>query len=140
MSLLPREQWFDMDHFFDHFFPDKRKDEAGQAFFSPKVDITDKGDNYEIIAELPGVNKEDVSVQLHDGILTIEAKTCEESKSEKDKVIRRERRTGYFSRSFTLGTNVSANDIHAKFEKGLLTLTAPKLVEQETEKRKISIN
>ena len=140
MSLLPREQWFDMDHFFDNFFPAKTKANSEKAFFSPKVDIIDKGDNYQIIAELPGVNKDDVSVQLHDGILTIEAKTCEESSSDDDKVIRKERRTGYFSRSFTLGNNVSANDINATFDKGLLTLTAPKLKEQEVEKRNITIS
>ncbi len=139
MSLLPREQWFDMDNFFDNFFSSKRND-TDKSFFSPRVDITDKEDHYEILAELPGVKKEDVTVQLHDGVLTIEAKTCEETKSEKDKVIRKERRSGFFSRSFTVGNNVSANDIHAKFEDGLLKLSAPKVVEKEQEKRRITIN
>ena len=138
MSLLPREQWFDMDNFFDNFFSSKGK-EDGKQFFAPRVDITDKEDHYEILAELPGVKKEDVSVQLHDGVLTIEAKTCEETKTEKDKVIRKERRSGFFSRSFTIGSNVSANDIHAKFENGLLTLTAPKMQAAIPDKRKIEI-
>ncbi|GLX79428.1 18 kDa heat shock protein [Thalassotalea insulae] len=139
MSLLPREQWFDMDNFFDNFLSNKHKSDE-KSFFAPRVDITDKEDHYEILAELPGVKKDDVSVQLHDGVLTIEAKTNEETKSEKDKVIRRERRTGFFSRSFTVGNNVSAQDIDAKFEDGLLKLSAPKVVEQEQEKRRIKIN
>jgi len=139
MSLLPREQWFDMDNFFDNFFSSKHKGD-NKSFFAPRVDITDKEDHYEILAELPGVKKEDVSVQLHDGVLTIEAKTSEETKSEKDKVIRKERRSGFFSRSFTVGNNVSANDIHAKFEDGLLKLSAPKVRDTEQEQRRININ
>ncbi|WP_241242165.1 Hsp20/alpha crystallin family protein [Thalassotalea sp. G2M2-11] len=139
MSLLPREQWFDMDNFFDNFFSSKSKHDDKQ-FFAPRVDITDKEDHYEILAELPGVKKDDVSVQLHDGVLTIEAKTHQETKSEKDKVIRRERRSGFFSRSFTVGNNVSANDIQAKFEDGLLKLSAPKVNDTEQEKRQININ
>lgn len=138
MSLLPREQWFDMDNFFDNFFTHKAKNED-KSFFSPRVDITEKGDHYEILAELPGVKKEDINVQLHDGLLTIEASTKEEHKSEKDRVIRQERRSGFFSRSFTVGNNVLAEDIHAKFEDGLLILSAPKQIEQEQEKRRISI-
>ena len=138
MSLLPREQWFDMDSFFDNFFGRKHKSE-GEQFFSPRVDIIDKDDHYEIIAELPSVKKDDVSVQLHDGVLTIEARTSEETESEKDKVIRKERRSGFFSRSFTVGRNVSEQDIHAKFEDGLLKLSAPKLEQAEQHKRRINI-
>lgn len=138
MSLIPRENWFDLDNFFGNFLMDK-EGSTDKGFFTPKVDITDKNDFYEIVAELPGVKKEDVHVHLHDGVLTIDAKTTQESKSEEDKVIRRERRTGYFSRSFTVGKNVSENDIHAKFEDGLLTLQAPKLAEHSPDKRKIEI-
>jgi len=138
MSLIPRENWFDLDNFFGNFLTDK-EGSTGEQFFAPKVDITDKNDFYEIVAELPGVKKEDVHVHLHDGVLTIDAKTSQESKSEDDKVIRRERRTGYFSRSFTVGKSISENDIHAKFEDGLLVLKAPKLAEHATDKRKVEI-
>lgn len=139
MSLLPKEHWFDMDRFFDNYLSPAVKDE-NTKFFAPRVDITEKGNFYEIVGELPGVKKEDINVQLHDGVLTIEAKTNEETKSEDDKVIRRERRSGFYSRSFTLGPNVNESDISATFKDGLLTLTAPKQTEQVTEKRRININ
>jgi len=138
MSLFPREQWFDMNHFFDDAFKLRGgKDEVD--FFSPKVDIIEKEDHFEVTAELPGVNKDDIKVHLHDGVLTLEAKSEQESESEKDKVIRKERRTGFFSRSFTVGKEVSGDDIHAKFENGLLTLTAPKMQAAIPDKRKIEI-
>ncbi len=139
MNLIPREQWFDMDRIFDSFFT-FRKHADENEFFKPRVDITDKEDHYEIVAELPGVKKEDINVQLSDGVLTIEAKMDEESSSEKGKVIRKERRTGFFSRSFTVGTNINADDISAHFENGLLSLSAPKFEPQIEDKRKITIN
>jgi len=138
MSLFPREQWFDMNHFFDEAF-NQRGEKDGMNFFSPKVDIIDKEDHFEVVAELPGVNKEDIHVHLHDGVLTMEAKSEQESESEKGKVIRKERRTGFFSRSFTVGKEVSGDDIHAKFENGLLKLTAPKLQAVIPDKRRIDI-
>jgi len=139
MSLFPREHWFDMTHFFDDAFNSKRG-LAEKEFFAPKVDIIEKDQHFEVIAELPGVNKGDISVQLHDGVLTLEAKTEQESSSENDKVIRKERRTGFFSRSFNVGKGISADDIQAKFDNGLLTLTAPKLQEAIADKRKIEIS
>jgi len=139
MSLLPREHWFDLDHFYDQFFPTKTK-KPDDKFFSPRVDITEKGDNYQILAELPGVKKEDINIHLQDGVLTIEAKNFDETSVEDDKIIRKERRSGYMSRSFTLGPNVNADDIHADFNDGLLKLTAPKIDKTIENKRTISIN
>ena len=139
MSLIPRDHWFDFDHFYDHFFSNKHKKDE-QQFFSPRVDVTERDNTFDIVAELPGVNKDDIEVHLHDGILTIEAKIQEEKASEKDKVIRKERRSGFFSRSFTLGANVDASDISANFKDGLLTLKAPKIEPDIETKRKIEIS
>ncbi len=139
MNLIPREQWFDMDRIFDSFFSFKRHPDEHE-FFKPRVDITEKDDHYEIVAELPGVKKEDINVQLSDGVLTIEAKMDEEQSSEEGKVIRKERRSGFFSRSFTVGTNINADDITANFENGLLNLSAPKFEPAIEDKRKITIN
>ncbi|MCE9687716.1 Hsp20/alpha crystallin family protein [Shewanella sp. AS16] len=142
MNLIPRDPWLDVDRIFDNFLPlpltlKRNGDDAN--FFRPRVDVVEKEDHYEIIAELPGVQKNDINVQLEEGVLTIEAQVAEEKTSEKDKVICKERRTGYFSRSFNIGTNVTADDISASFDNGLLKLTAPKAKPVAEEKRRIAI-
>ena len=140
MSLIPRSSLFDIDRFFDERWPVPAESTAG-AFFSPRVDIRDVDDHYEITAELPGVSKDDIQVHVKDGILTLEAETRHEEKEEKEgKVIRQERRYGKFLRSFNLGSDVEESDIKASFKDGVLTLQAPKLAEKEVERRRIEID
>ena len=106
MSLIPRSNLFDIDRFFNDSWPQVPESQTG-TFFSPRVDIRDIDDHYEITAELPGVSKEDIHVHVKDGILTLEAETRHEEKEEKEgKVIRQERRYGKFMRSFNLGDDV----------------------------------
>ena len=137
MSLLPRENWFNRNDFFEHFFPSHHSEM--ESFFSPRVDITEKENEYLITAELPGVNKDDINIDFHDGILSIEAKIDTTNESKDDKVITKERRSGFFKRSFNIGRAADANDINAKFDNGVLTLSAPKMPDELLNKRKISI-
>ncbi len=92
---------------------------------------TDKG--FELDISLPGFKKEDIKAELKEGYLTINAEHAE-NKEEKEngKFIRKERYTGHCSRSFYVGEEVTENDIHAKFENGVLTLSIPK---KEPEKK-----
>ena len=142
MSLIPRGSLFDSDRFMHNFWaPASGEVEPTGAFFSPRVDISDKDDHYEITAELPGVSKEDIHVTLTDGVLTLEAESKQENQEEKDgKIIRQERRYGKFMRSFNLGGEVSESDISAVFKDGVLQLKAPKLKEAVPTQRRISIN
>lgn len=139
MSLIPRDTWFNIEPFFNHFLTSEDK-KHNTDFFSPKVDIIEKPDHFEIVSDLPGVNKEDVNVQLLDGMLTIEAKTLNETKSEKDKILRKERHTGYFRRSFNVGKTLEPDDINASFKDGTLTLSFAKKSEALAETKKITIN
>lgn len=140
MSLVPRNNLFDIDRFFNDSWPQAVESQTG-TFFAPRVDIKDVDEHYEITAELPGVAKEDIHVHVKDGILTLEAETTQEDKEEKEgKVIRQERRYGKFMRSFNLGTDVHEADIKASFTDGILTLQAPKLVEKPIERRRIEID
>ena len=140
MSLIPRSNLFDIDRFFNDTWPQVAESQTG-TFFSPRVDIRDIDDHYEITAELPGVAKDDIHVHVKDGILTLEAETRHEEKEEREgKVIRQERRYGKFMRSFNLGNDVQESDIKAGFKDGVLTLQAPKLVEKEVERRRIEID
>ena len=134
MNIVPREQWFNMDHFFDDLFTHRQLQLKGkEGFFEPRVDIIDKDDHYLFIAELPGVAKEDINVHLQNGLLTIEAKVSEETNSETDQMIRKERSAGFFSRSINVGENIKADEIKAELVNGLLKLTAPKQQAEEKE-------
>ncbi len=141
MSLVPRNNPFDIDRFFNDIWAPAEGDARSGSFFAPRVDIRDVKDHYEITAELPGVRKEDIHLHVKDGVLTLEAETTQEDKEEKEgKVIRRERRYGRFMRSFNLGSDVHESDIRASFKDGVLTLQAPKITEREVKRRRIEVS
>lgn len=109
---------------FDRFFQDSP--ESGrplQTFTSPQVDITETTDEYRVRAELPGVSKDDVTVELEHGLLTIrgEKKSQRDEKNEKGR--RLECSYGAFSRSFSLPQDADADQIAAKFKDGVLDVT-----------------
>ena len=141
MSLIPRDSLFDFDKFFNGFYPSTFSKELNEQFFSPRVDIEEKDNNYVITAELAGVNKDDLHISLEDGILTLSAKV-EDKKEEKEKgkVIRQERRYGSYQRSFNIGKGVHEADITATFKDGLLTLNIPKVTEKVEQARRIPIS
>jgi HSP20 family protein len=141
MSLIPRGSFLDPDRFFDDFWaPVKREGESAAAFFAPRVDVKDKDDHFEITAELPGVQKEDIHLTLSEGVLTLEAEAKQEDKEEQNgKIIRQERRYGKLMRSFNLGSEVHEEDISAEFRDGVLTLRAPKRAEPAPTTRRINI-
>jgi len=140
MSLIPRNSLFDLDTFLGgNWSPFEGVNKLGT--FSPRVDVKENKDSYEISVELPGVDKSDVHVSLHNGVLSIEAETRQENKEEKDgKIIRQERRYGKFFRSFDLGTQVHDKDITANYNNGVLTLVAPKTSQEKTAARRIEIS
>lgn len=139
MSLIPRNSLFDLDHLFDNSWLSLNQGGKGGAF-APRVDVKEQDNAYHISAELPGVNKDDIHVSLHNGILRLEAETKQENIEEKDgKIIRQERRYGKFSRSFDLGPHVQESDINARFEDGVLTLVAPKAPQEDSKAKKIEI-
>ena len=140
MSLVPRNNLLDIDRFFNDFWAPASADTRAGTFFAPRVDIKDKEGHYEITAELPGVDRDDIHVHVKEGILTLEAESRQEDSEEADgKVIRQERRYGKFMRSFNLGSDVHEDDIKANFKDGVLTLEAPKLVEQPPQRRRIEV-
>jgi HSP20 family protein len=138
MKIVPRDPWFGIDDFFDDLFAHRQLTNDSSSF-QPRVDIIEKDDQYVFVAELPGVKKEDISVKLQEGMLTIEAKVDEEKTSETDHMIRKERRSGFFSRSINVGENIEAGEIKAEFTNGLLKLTAPKAKKSTKEVQKIEI-
>ena len=107
-----------------------------------KTDVKETEKGYEVAVDLPGFKKDEIQLELNDGYLTISAEKGldKEEKDKKDKYIRRERYAGSMSRTFYVGESVTKNDIHAKYENGILTLDVPKEEAKKVpEKRYISI-
>jgi HSP20 family protein len=93
-----------------------------------KSDVKDAGDHYKLTMDLPGFSKDNVKLQLKDGVLNFQASTSKsnDEKDEDGKYLRRERFQGSCSRSFYVGKDVKEEDIKAKFDNGVLTVCVPK--------------
>lgn len=121
-------------NFADDFF--------GKDSMNMKTDVIEEDNDYKLQADLPGFNKEDIGVSLENGMLTISAnhKEDNEEKNEKGKYIRRERKEMSFQRSFSVGSDIQANDINAEYQNGVLTLILPKkALEQRKEVARIEV-
>ncbi len=118
----------DFDRFFDSFFsiPDE---ETSLTAFTPAVDIEEKEKEFLISAELPGVAKDNVSLNVKDNMLTISGEKKQEKQIEKENYHRTERTYGAFQRSFRLPEYSDQANISAEFTDGVLHITVPKLKE-----------
>lgn len=127
------------DDFFDDFFDwpayDKQMKDAQKKLYGRhgnnmmKTDVRDHEDHYEIDVDLPGFKKEELSLELTDGYLTIKAaKGLDKDEKEKKsgKYIRRERYMGSMTRSFYVGDSITQEDVKAEYKNGVLKLTLPK--------------
>ena len=105
-----------------------------------RTDIRDAGDKYLLDAELPGFNKEDISLDIKDGILTITAEHNEsnDQKDDKGNYIRRERRYGSFRRSFDI-SGIDENTISSSYQNGILELSLPKAQQVLPKSHRIAI-
>lgn len=128
MNIFPRQQLNELQSMLDHAWLPLRQSGGQYGAISPKVDLREKENIYEISLELPGLKKEDVHISLNGGILTIEAENSEKkTEEEHGKVIRQERHYGKYARSFELNPNIHQKDITAKFEHGILFIEVPKV-------------
>ena len=103
-----------------------------------KTDVKETDNAYELDIDLPGFKKEEVTAKLENGYLTISATkgANNDEQNKEGKYIRRERYTGTMSRSFYVGEDVQQEDIHAKFEDGILKLTVLKEDPNKVEEKK----
>jgi HSP20 family protein len=109
---------------------------AGRGF-APSVDVAESTDEYVVTAELPGAKPEDVTIELHEGVLTIRGEKRSERDESKEHSRYVERVFGSFSRSFSLPQNANGEKIQASFADGVLTLRIPK--REEAKPRTIAI-
>ena len=127
------------DDLMDFSFPDIDKALYGKhAKNEMKTDVRETEDGYELDIDLPGFKKDEVTAQLDNGYLTIQASKGldKEQKDKKGKYIRKERYAGSMSRSFYVGDAITEEDVHAKYEDGILKLSVPKKEAKAVEQTK----
>ena len=115
----------------DDIFGDHRPllgaaNEFGNRSFGLALDVEENEESYIVRADLPGVSLEDISVNIHDDLLTISAETSSETEDESKRVLVRERRVGKFSRSLRFLIPVDGDNVEAGFENGVLSVAVPK--------------
>lgn len=109
-----------------------------QHAFTPACEIIDEEKSYFISLDIPGLKKEGLDIEVKDNHLYVSGERKAPDRSEKENLIRSERRYGKFSRVFTVPQNVNADAIMASFEDGVLEITLPK--EEKTHSKKITIS
>src|SRR5690554_2468028 len=132
----PISEFDDLMNRYNRMFGLARNEREGKDLFSrsdwaPAVDIKETADAFTVEAELPGMNKDDVKVTVHDGVLTIQGERKSEEETKDKKLHRIERFYGSFMRRFTLPDNVDENSVKANFKDGMLTLTLQKAEPKE---------
>ena len=102
-----------------------------------KTDVKDTENGYEVDIDLPGFKKDEIKVKLEDGVLTISAAKGldKDEKDKKGSYLRRERYAGSMSRSFYVGEHVDVEDIHPKYENGILSFVVPKKEQKAVEEK-----
>ena len=131
------DDWFGFPAF-PEFHDIDRKLYGKHAHHEMKTDVHEHDDHYEIDIDLPGFQKDELTLNLENGYLTVGAAKGldKEQKDKKGKVIRQERYAGAMQRTFYVGEALTEEDIHAKYENGVLSLTIPKKDQKKLPERK----
>jgi HSP20 family protein len=113
-------------------------EEVSNRTWMPPVDIQETTDAYRLVAELPGMTKEDITITLENNVLRLSGERKFEKDVKKESYQRVERTYGTFARAFTLPSQVNHDKVEAAFENGLLTIVVPKA--EQAKPRKITIS
>lgn len=106
----------------------------------PRVDVEENDKNFQITADIPGVDPKDVTVEIVGDTLQLHGQSSSEHRERKAQYYRLERQSGEFSRSFTLPPNLDTQNIDAEIKHGAITITIPKTPQAQPERRKIDVH
>jgi HSP20 family protein len=108
--------------------------------WAPSLDVVETEESYKLRADLPGLKKEDIQIDVKDNTLTIKGEKKLEGRVAKDDYVRVEREYGTFSRSFTLSDNINPENIKANYKDGVVEVTLPKREESKPKQIKVEVN
>lgn len=143
----------EIDRLFDDFRPGSWRSPVVRTLFdvepfwrngvswskAPAVDVAETDKAYELTAELPGMDENNIELKIADGVLTIKGEKKEEKEEKKKDYYVSERRYGSFQRAFTVPGGVDTDKIEAKFKNGILTVSMPKTAQAQKNEKKIEI-
>lgn len=124
---------------FERFGLTDEESEKGEITWRPAVELNQQNGNYQVKAELPGVKKEDIDIEVGEDTVTIKAETKKEEEEKKENVYRSEIRYGKFKRILELPSNIDSSRVSAEFKDGILTITLPRTEEEKEKTRKVEI-
>ncbi len=136
----------EMDHLFDHFsigrfpsLPRLTEPTGSGGTMIPSIDVHENNKEIVVEVELPGIDEKDVSVTLHDSVLTVKGEKKFEQKKDEQDYHTMERRYGSFTRAVCLPDTADEDNVSADFKKGILTVTIAKKPGSEPKERQIEI-
>jgi len=130
----------EMNRMFDSFFRSELEGSEEISTWYPAMDVKETKDDFVVTAEVPGMSKDDIKINISENTLTIKGEKKEEKKEEDHNYHRVERRYGTFQRSFTLPTQVESDKVKAAYKDGVLTITLPKKEEVKPKEIPISVS
>jgi HSP20 family protein len=142
LTVRPKRNEFnsELDNWFEDFFRWPTRARENSEGFAPRVNIDETKDEIKLTFELPGMEKKDIKVTIHDGMLEVSGKRDFQSESKDDCCVRREIRSGQFSRSFTLPDTVNAEKINADYKNGMLEVKLAKLEEVKPKEIEVQVS
>ena len=138
--LTPFDKMF--DHMLDTQFPDVVKQVGVKPYSNtayPKVNVYEYDDKVGIVAEIPGLDKKQLNVDVEEGILTISGDKHSVFESDGAKVLRKELKESSFKRSFELGELLDGDSIKANFKDGVLSIEIPKTAPEKPKRHSVKI-
>lgn len=121
------------------FEPDRNRMDLQNFDWAPRVNVEEQEDRFEITADVPGMKKEDIDIEVRDNVLTIKGERKLEKEEENTNYHICERSHGTFQRAFTLPENVTADDIEAEYADGILRLTVPRAEPEKPKEIRIEV-
>jgi HSP20 family protein len=127
----------ELDRLFDSSFAPAFRTPGSSNRWTPALDVYQDKDQFTVVAELPGLKKEDIELSLHDGVLTISGERKQEKKGEEG--YKNERFFGRFQRSVTLPSSVDSDKVRATYQDGILKVVLPKAEEAKPKQIEVSV-
>jgi len=129
--MMPNE----VNSLFESFFNDGLGKFERNVFFTPRVDVLEKTNQFEVHLALPGLKKEEINISIEKNTMTVSGERKLKNENKEDKFHMVENFYGKFSRSFTLPENIDTTKIEGAFEDGMLSVILPKVeLKQNTTK------
>ena len=126
-----------MNHLFNNFF---NADEEFESRWAPKVDVVELEDKFEFSAELPGIDMENVKLEMNENVLTISGEKSHDNEGTDRNIHFTERSYGSFNRSFRIPTQIDAGNIQAEYANGILKVNLPKSEEAKPKSIEIKMH